>query len=158
LSGWFYRLANRQDMGAGQNAQFDNAFTIAIRATDLYLSGSSNYQDMRNATIRAAQTYFGGCSQQERAVVAEWNTAGVFDANYGPCFRDCAANPPTVVSISSPANCGQPVTITAGSAQTIVGTGQEHAELIQLPAQVRGVLLLQVVSGNQRSTRKVLIE
>jgi hypothetical protein len=30
--------------------------------------------------------------------------------------------------------------------------------MIQLPAQVRGVLLLQVVSGNQRSTRKVLIE
>jgi hypothetical protein len=42
--------------------------------------------------------------------------------------------------------------------QTIVGTGAEHAETIQLPAQVRGVLLLQVVTGGQRSIRKVLIE
>jgi hypothetical protein len=44
------------------------------------------------------------------------------------------------------------------AAQTIVGTGQEHAEVIQLPAQVRGMLLLQVSSGSQRSSRKVLIE
>jgi hypothetical protein len=48
------------------------------------------------------------------------------------------------------------------AAQVIVGTGQEHAEVIQLPAQVRGVLLLQVMTGakrgTQRSGRKVLIE
>jgi hypothetical protein len=44
------------------------------------------------------------------------------------------------------------------AAQTIMGTGAEHAETIQLPAQVRGVLLLQVVSGSQRSSQKVLIE
>jgi hypothetical protein len=61
---------------------------------------------------------------------------------------------------------GQPATLTltdeAGravrAAQTIAGTGQEHTETIQVPAQVRGVLLLQVVSGTQRSTRKVMIE
>ena len=43
-------------------------------------------------------------------------------------------------------------------AQTIVGTGQVHQEAISLPAQVRGLLLLEVVSGGQRGTQKVLIE
>ena len=32
------------------------------------------------------------------------------------------------------------------------------AEAISLPAQVRGLLLLEVVSGGQRGTQKVLIE
>ena len=42
--------------------------------------------------------------------------------------------------------------------QTIAGTGQVHQEAISLPAQVRGLLLLEVVSGGQRGTQKVLIE
>ncbi|MBO0947617.1 T9SS type A sorting domain-containing protein [Fibrella sp. HMF5405] len=41
---------------------------------------------------------------------------------------------------------------------TILGTGCIHQETVNLPAQVPGVLLLEVVSGQQRGIRKVLIE
>ena len=42
--------------------------------------------------------------------------------------------------------------------QTIRGTGGEHAEAIVLPASVHGVLLLDVVSGAQRASQKIIIE
>ena len=121
LSGWFFRVATHQNMGANVDARFKNALTVAIRALDYYLFSSSNYQDVRNATIRVARNFYGGCSPQERAVVAEWNTANVRDNNYGPCFADCIANPPQIVSTSSPTICGQEVTFTlrANTAFTI---------------------------------------
>ena len=61
---------------------------------------------------------------------------------------------------------GQPATLRLSDvsgrpvrpAQTIAGTGQLHQEAISLPAQVRGLLLLEVVSGGQRGIQKVLIE
>ncbi len=42
--------------------------------------------------------------------------------------------------------------------QTITGTGGTHQEAISLPAHIQGVLLLEVISGQQRGSRKVLIE
>ncbi|WP_375444392.1 sialate O-acetylesterase [uncultured Fibrella sp.] len=42
--------------------------------------------------------------------------------------------------------------------QTIEGTGLLHEEAIKLPVSVHGMLLLEVVSGQQRGTRKILID
>ncbi len=42
--------------------------------------------------------------------------------------------------------------------QTIMGTGGTHDEAIVLPASVHGVLLIDVVSGSQRASQKVLVE
>ncbi len=42
--------------------------------------------------------------------------------------------------------------------QFITGTGGEHTEAIVLPGSVRGVLIVEVVSGGQRASQKVLIE
>ena len=43
-------------------------------------------------------------------------------------------------------------------ATVITGTGQTHEEVIQLPVHVRGLLFIDVRSGQQRGTQKVLIE
>ena len=42
--------------------------------------------------------------------------------------------------------------------QTIRGTGGEHDEAIVLPANVHGVLLLDVVSGGQWASQKIIID
>ncbi len=47
---------------------------------------------------------------------------------------------------------------TVRTTQTIMGTGGTHAEAIVLPASVHGVLLIDVVSGSQRASQKIIIE
>ncbi len=42
--------------------------------------------------------------------------------------------------------------------QSITGTGGEHAEAVVLPGSVRGVVIVEVVSGGRRASQKVLIE
>ncbi len=42
--------------------------------------------------------------------------------------------------------------------QSITGTGGEHTEAVVLPGHVRGIVIVDVVSGGRRASQKVLIE
>ena len=42
--------------------------------------------------------------------------------------------------------------------QSVTGTGGEHAEAVVLPGSVRGMIIVEVISGGRRASQKVLIE
>jgi bacillolysin len=104
LSRWFFLVEGDPQVS------FDNAIQIVIRALDVDLNnGSSNFEDARNATIHATQDLFGGCSPQEKAVIAAWRTVGV--TNNLPssrCTPTCDFELATAASVN--ATCNQAVT------------------------------------------------
>lgn len=81
---WFYLLS---EGGNGTNDNNDNynvaqigiekAIKIAYRALSVYLTPTSDYDDMRASTIQATKDLFGECSDEMESVVEGWYAVGV---------------------------------------------------------------------------------
>ncbi len=116
MNKWFHTVCTGQ--GPQYNLPFDSpidfedAIQIVYRALRYYLQRTSGYYDALNATRLGARDLYGGCSPQQRTVVAAWGVVGVGSATR--CDADCDYFDPAV-SISGPTNvaCNQAFNLTA---------------------------------------------
>jgi len=81
---WFYLLAmggtGKNDINNNFNVEAigtDNAAAIAFRALTVYLPASSNFEDARFYTARAAADLYGECSKQVESVLKAWYAVGI---------------------------------------------------------------------------------
>ena len=114
LNRWFYSIVtgNRLNGNTVQGIDFDRAVAIVYRALTNNLQSSSNYADMRIATIQAAKDLNGGngCAYEPMAIHNAW-----FDANLTgnpPCTNTCDFNISASSFNSNPA-CGSAFTLNA---------------------------------------------
>ncbi|MBG9374963.1 M4 family metallopeptidase [Panacibacter sp. DH6] len=80
---WFYLISNG---GSGTN-DIGNAFTVATISQNeaafityqsyYFMTSTTNYMDMRNATLTSAKTYYGNCSYEAYQVANAWYAVGV---------------------------------------------------------------------------------
>lgn len=107
---WFYLLAEG-GQGVNDNGQFytisglgaDTAAAIAYRTLTVYLTPSSDYDDARDYSIRAAEDLYGACSNSARTVAAAWRAVGVGGAYTGSVQASFVVQPQ--------AACDTPATI-----------------------------------------------
>ncbi len=110
MNKWFHTLCTGQGPGGNNiNAiSFKDATDIVYRTLRFYLQSASGYPNMRDATSAAARDLFGGCSPQQKAVVAAWGTAGLPSNN--SCDPDCNFLP---FANSINTGCGQGIMLSA---------------------------------------------
>lgn len=80
---WFYLISNG---GSGTNDN-GNAFTVATISQNeaafityqsyYFMTSTTNYTDVRNATLTSAKTYYGNCSYEAYQVANAWYAVGV---------------------------------------------------------------------------------
>ncbi len=118
MNHWFFLLLS----GGNENGvivspiAFDRAEKIIYDAFAHRMGVTSNYADARSATLAAAQSLYGTCSNEYRQVGEAWHAVNV-GAGSG-CAADCNY---TVTATANPssASCGAPVSLTANC----VGSG-----------------------------------
>lgn len=80
---WFYLISNG---GSGTNDK-GNAFTVtSISSSEAafityqsyyFMTSTTNYTDVRNATLASAKTYYGNCSNEAYQIANAWYAVGV---------------------------------------------------------------------------------
>lgn len=89
LGYWFYLLS---EGGSGQNDHISNPYRYRVSAIGMnkairvlyrsithYLTGMSEYRDLRLATQQAAEDLYGPCSREFKSVVEAWKAIGVYN-------------------------------------------------------------------------------
>jgi len=83
---WFYLLINggigKNDINNNYNVTgigVDKASAIAFRSLTVYLPASSDFQDARYFSARAAADLYGECSQEVENVLKAWYAVGIGD-------------------------------------------------------------------------------
>ena len=111
MNKWFHTLCTGQGPNntSVEPISFNDAIKIVYRAVRDYFTPVTQYVDARDATITAARQLFGGCSPQEKAVIAAWNAGGLPSPNR--CDPACDFQPSLVVS-NSQTGCNQQITLT----------------------------------------------
>ncbi len=113
LSRWFHALVTGNTPRSGfpiNSIGFDDAMRIVYKGLDSYIMTNATYADVSDAMRLAARDVFGGCSLQQRSVIAAWNAVNLpFNQPCDPlyCNRDLS------VAAPSSANCGQTITVTS---------------------------------------------
>ena len=82
---WFYNLS--------QSIGVEKAELIAYTTLCGYLTPTSQYHDALFASVFAAQSLYGGCSEERNAVISAWKKVGVFSNSLLPCHQS-GNNPP----------------------------------------------------------------
>lgn len=80
---WFYYLTTGSAPLNIQGIGMTKSIRIAYYALTSILNSSAQYYDSKNATIQAAITLYGECSQEHISVVKAWNAVNVQAGN--PC-------------------------------------------------------------------------
>jgi hypothetical protein len=112
LSKWFFTVSDGR--GPTVNGQvrrvtpigFDAAMSIVYHTLEYFLFSNSGYEDVRNASVRAAATLYGECSPTQKSVAAAWRAVGID----GPdCSNDCNYELTGLATVN--ATCNQPMTL-----------------------------------------------
>mgnify|MGYP002713115918 CR=1 FL=1 len=133
MSHWFYLLSEGSSATDGINDNNDNfnfsgigiekAADIVYLAQTVYFTSLSNYIDVRQATIEAANDLYGLCSAEAIAVADAWDAVGVpvFSLASLPVYAACgelnASNQPSGIYDGT------------GYANIVVGTPSEGGEV-----------------------------
>lgn len=80
---WFYLISAGNNNLNIQGIGMTKSTKITYYALTSLLSSSSQYYDSKNATIIAAKTLFGECSQEHITVIKAWNAVNIYAGN--PC-------------------------------------------------------------------------
>ena len=139
MNKWYYLVVNG---GAGTN-DLSNAYSVTgigftdaaniLYQTELSLSTTADYAELRTTSINMATILFGGCSQQVRTVTDAWYAVGVgpayvpFPANITGSTNICIGGT-TLLSDATPGGTWSSsfpliATITAGGLVTGVAAG-----------------------------------
>jgi Zn-dependent metalloprotease len=112
MNKWFHTISTGQRIGGSTMLAvgFDRALLIVYNAL-AYLQSSSNYADMRNATVQAAKDLNNGdaCAYEPFAVAKAWDDANV---NGFTCTNTCDFNL-TASTFNSNPTCGSSFTLNA---------------------------------------------
>ncbi|HRH49282.1 MAG TPA: M4 family metallopeptidase [Panacibacter sp.] len=128
---WFYLISHG---GSGTNDK-GNAFTVTTISPSeaafityqsyYFMTATTNYTDVRNATLTAAKTYYGNCSNEAYQVANAWYAVGV--GNKPATLGDggvCGAWPVgSTVNYAVSGKVVSPPVGCAGNATTVSGSG-----------------------------------
>lgn len=111
LSRWFHALVTGNTPRANfpiNGIGFNDAIQIVYKGLDSYIMANATYADVRDAMRLAARDEFGGCSPQQRSVIAAWNAVNLpFNQPCDPLYCD----KDLFVTAPSSTECGQTVAI-----------------------------------------------
>ena len=106
LRQWFYTITNGLPDYGHSGLGLENAIALIMHALE-GMPSSSDYHEMRDATLMSAEEIYGSCSDEVRLLISAWYAIGVLDEPHcdgdivGPASI-CEENNQLILSIHNP--------------------------------------------------------
>ncbi len=87
VSHWFYILTQGGPGGLVRPISVEDATEIVLQTIRYYLLSTSDFNDLRKGSIRAAEDLFGFCSHQAAQLKNAWSLVGIGQPNTSECIH-----------------------------------------------------------------------